>query len=126
MKVTLLLRSPFLDKIPSLKTLVVDLARRGVEINIISTIAHKYPVSDFKEYTNVKMTLVKQRTKKFDLPTSAKLLWVTLKSFSFHKSDYYIGGDTTGCHLLCLLKKVFSFKYINFVLEYLLSMNTPP
>ena len=118
MKITLLLRVPFLDKIPSLKTLIIDLARKDVDINIISTIDHKYPVSDFKRYPNIKMTLVKQRTRKSDLPTSAKLLWATLKSILFHKSDYYIGGDATGCHLLCWLKKVFSFKYINFILEY--------
>lgn len=118
MKVTLLLRVPFLDKIPSLKTLVIDLARRGIKINIVSTIAHKYPIPDFKEYPNVKMTLVKQRTRKFDLPTSAKLLWATLKTILWHKSDYYIGGDATGCHLLCWLRKISSFKYVNFVLEY--------
>ena len=106
MKVTLLLRVPFLDKIPSLKTLVIDLARRGIKINIVSTIAHKYPIPDFKEYPNVKMTLVKQRTRKFDLPTSAKLLWATLKTILWHKSDYYIGGDATGCHLLCWLRKI--------------------
>ena len=118
MKITLLLRVPFLDKIPSLKTLIAYLACKGVEINIISTVDGKYPISDFKEYPNIKMTLVKQRTKKFDLPTSIKLLLVALKSILFHKSDFYIGGDAMGCHLLCYLKKVISFKYINFVLEY--------
>ena len=118
MKITLLLRVPFLDKIPSLKALIIDLACKGVEINIISTIDYKYPTSDFKEYANVKMTLVKQRTKKIGLPTSVKLLYAILKSLLFNKSDFYIGGDCMGCHLLSCLKKAFDFKYINFVLEY--------
>lgn len=118
MKVTLLIRVPFLDKIPSLKTLIVDFAKRGVEITIISAINENYPVSDFSDFPNVKMVLVKQRTKKFELPTSAKLLLATIKNILFSKSNYYIGGDNARCHLLVILKKFFSFTYINFVLEF--------
>lgn len=118
MKVTLLLRVPFLDKIPNLKTLVVDFAKRGVDITIISTVNENYPVSDFCEFTNVKMVLVKQRTKRFGLPTSAKLLLVTINNILFNKSNYYIGCDNLANHLLTILKSFFSFTYINFVLEY--------
>ena len=34
MKITLLLRVPFLDKIPNLKTLIVDFAKKGVDITL--------------------------------------------------------------------------------------------
>ncbi|SHF36975.1 Glycosyltransferase involved in cell wall bisynthesis [Bacteroides faecichinchillae] len=118
MKVTLLLRVPFLDKIPNLKTLVVDLAKRGFDITIISAFNENYPVSDLSGFSNVKMVLVKQRTKKFELPTSAKLLLATIKNILFSKSIYYIGGDNYASHLLMILKKYFSFTYINFILEY--------
>ena len=118
MKVTLLLRVPFLDKIPNLKTLIVDLARRGIDIIIISTVNKDYPVSDFSDFANVKMVLVKQRTRRFELPTSAKLLFATIKNIFFSKSDYYIGGDNFANHLLMVLKRFVSFTYINFVLEY--------
>ena len=38
MKITLLLRVPFLDKIPNVKTLIVDFAKKGVDITIISAV----------------------------------------------------------------------------------------
>ena len=118
MKVTLVLRVPFLDTIPNLKTLIVDFAKRGVDITIISSVNERNPVSDFSDFKNVKMELVKQRTKRFELPTSAKLLLVTIKNILFNKSNYYIGSDILANHLLMVLKRFFSFTYINFVLEY--------
>ncbi len=118
MKITILLRAPFLDRIPSLKTLVVYLAKKGVEIEIISSSTDKNPLPDFSEYPNVRMALVKQRSRKLELPTSIKLLKVILQSVVCHKSDYYIGGDATACGILCKLRRLFSFRYVNFVLEY--------
>lgn len=118
MKVTILLRVPFLDKIPNLKTLVIALANKGVEIEIISSIDEKYPNPDFADYPNIKLTLVKMRKKKIEMPTSLKLLFSVLRSIMFSKSDYYIGGDDVACKILCLIRSRISFKYINFVLEY--------
>lgn len=118
MKVTVLIRVPFLDKIPSLKTLVIYLANKGVMVNIISAKSDKYQVSDFSEYPNIQMTLVKQRTKKFELPTSLKLILAVLKDKLFNRADFYIGGDNAGCHFLSKIKKLFGIKYVNFLLEY--------
>lgn len=118
MKITILLRAPFLERIPSLKTLVVDLAKKGNEIEIISSKDDKYPLPDLGEYPNVRMTLVKQRSSKLELPTSVKLLKAILRSVIFHKSDCYIGGDTVASSILCKLKRIFPIKYVNFVLEY--------
>lgn len=118
MKITILLRVPFLDKIPNLKTLVIALANRGIEIEIISSRDEKYLNSDFAEYPNIKLKLVESRKKKVELPTSLKLLFSVLRSIIFSKSDYYIGGDNVACNILCWIRNIFSFKYINFVLEY--------
>ncbi len=118
MKVTILLRSPFLEKIPSLKTLVINFAQRGVDVEIISSKDNKYPVPDFKDFSNIKMTLIRQRSKKMEAPTSLKLLQAVLRSILYHKSDYYIGGDDVASGILHQLKKVFHIKYINFILEY--------
>lgn len=57
MKITLLLRVPFLDKIPNLKTLIVDFAKKGVDITIISAVNENYPVSDLSRFSNVKWCL---------------------------------------------------------------------
>lgn len=118
MKITILLRVPFLDKIPNLKTLVIALANKGVEIEIISTADKKYPNPDFAEYPNIKLTLVETRKKKIEMPTSLKLLFSVLRSIMFSKSNYYIGGDNVACKILCWIRNIISFKYINFVLEY--------
>ncbi len=118
MKITVLLRVPFLDRIPSLKTLVVDLAKRGADIEIVSSTTGQYPLPDLHEYPNVKMVLVKQRTRKLELPTSVKLMKAVLKSIVFRKSDYYIGGDAVACGILCKIKRVLPIRYVNFVLEY--------
>lgn len=101
-----------------MKTLVVYLAKKGVGIEIISSTTDKYPLPDFSEYPNARMTLVKQRAKKLELPTSVKLLKAVLKSIICHKSDYYIGGDAAASSILCKLRRVFPIKYVNFVLEY--------
>lgn len=118
MKVTVLIRVPFLDKIPSLKTLVIYLARKGVRVNIISAKSENYPVSDFSEFPNIKMTLVNQRTKKFELPTSVKLLLAVLMDCLFSRADYYMGGDNTGSHLFAKIKRLLGIRYVNFLLEY--------
>lgn len=118
MKVTVLLRVPFLDRIPSLKTLIVCLAEKGVEIRIISSRDDSHTVPDFGKYPNVKMTFVKRRSRSFGIPTAVKLFFPVLRSILFCKSDYYVGGDSVANSILYRLRKLFRFGYVNFVLEY--------
>ncbi len=114
MKVTILLRAPFLNQIPSLKTLVIDLAGRGVEIEIISSRDGTHTPPDFGDYPNIRTKLVNARTGKIGIPTSLKLFLTVLWSMAFHRTDCYVGGDGVANAILCHLRKVFSF----FVLEY--------
>lgn len=118
MKITVLLRVPFLDKIPNLKTLIIYLAQKGHKIEIISTESANYPIPDLTDFPNIKLKLVNQRTKKIGIPTTIKLLYVVLLSMIFHKSNFYIGGDNSANKLLFTLKKFLSFNFINFLLEY--------
>lgn len=118
MTITVVLQSPFLDKIPSLKTLIVYLSQQGHRIKIISSVNPTYPVSDLSMFPNVKQILVKQRVRKFDLPTKVKLLLACLKDLCFGHSDVYIGGDDGGCFLLHKFHGWFNTKYVNFLLEF--------
>lgn len=118
MKITILLRVPFLDKIPNLKTLIIFLANKGYDIEIISTKSANYPIPDLTDFPNIKLKLVNQRTKKMGIPTSVKLLYVVMISILFHKSNVYIGGDNSANKLLFFIKKFLHFKHVNFVLEY--------
>lgn len=117
-KITILLQSPFLDRIPSLKTLILYLAQKGYQITLISTKNQKFPISDIDKIGDVKQVLVKQREHKFELPTKFKLVWEVLGNLLFNKSDIYIGGDDGGAYILYILKKFFKFKFVNFLLEY--------
>ncbi len=117
-KITILLRAPFLEKIPSLKTLIIYFAEHKVEVIIISPKSDKYLLSDFSMYPNIHQILVAKRKQKFEIPTSIKLMWMLLIDMLHGKSNYYIGGDYAGTYLLSILRKVANFKIINFLLEY--------
>lgn len=118
MTITVVLNSPFLDRIPSLKTLIVYLSKQGHSIKVISSVSPVFPVSDLSMCPNVKQILVKQRSRKFELPTKVKLLFRSLKDFLLDRSDVYIGGDDGGCHLLRIFYQLFKTKYVCFLLEY--------
>ncbi len=116
-KITFLLNSPFLDKIPSLKSLITYLAQQGHDITIITTKDEKYLVSHFRE-SNITQILVKRRTRKVELPTSVKLIFKIMKHSLCTKTDYYIGGDGVSNRLLYYISKFISIRKINFLLEY--------
>lgn len=118
MTITVVLQSPFLDRIPSLKTMIIYLSQQGHQIKVISSTNPIYPISDLSVFTNVKQILVRQRENKFELPTKIKLLLSVLKDFLFNRSDIYMGGDDGGCYLLNIFHRLFKARYVNFLLEY--------
>lgn len=117
-KVTILLQSPFLDRIPSLKTMIVYLAQRGYKIKIISSRCKEFPVSDIDSVVDVQQVLVKQRERKLELPTKVKLLLRLLADFVLRRPDVYVGGDDGGSTILALLKRILGIRFVNFLLEY--------
>ena len=117
MKITIVLRAPFLDRIPSLKNLIIYLANQGIRIKIISTSDSNYPPSKFSNL-NIKLIKTSVRTKKFQKPTVVGLAHNVICDFLFDKSDLYIGADSFACKLLYQMRKVFSFKFWDFLLEY--------
>lgn len=118
MTITVVLQSPFLDRIPSLKTLIVYLSKQGHNIKVISSVSPIFPVSDLSMCPNVKQILVEQREHKFELPTKIKLLLRVLKDILFKRSDIYVGGDDGGCYLLGVFHRLLKTRYVNFLLEY--------
>lgn len=115
--IVVLLRVPFLDKIPSLKTLIIYLSKRGYYITIISSYNEKYPQFDF-QLDNVSIYLVKQRRKTFEIPTSIKLLLKSVFIWCRMHPKFFIGGDCLANVLLFRLSRILPIKYINFLLEY--------
>lgn len=114
----ILLRVPFLDKIPSLKSLIIYFAKKNYKITIISSTDDKYVAFDF-DSTNIHLKLVKSRTKKIGIPTSIKLLAQLFKILLKKKRIYcIIGGDNYANLMLSKLNILFKIPYINFLLEY--------
>lgn len=117
MKVTIVIRSPFIDKIPSLKNLVIFLAENGIKVSLINTYHPNYPICDFKNYNiNVKTSPVRQ--KKLQLPTTIGLAKNVLLDILTDKANIYIGADVQACEILMRYKSIFHFRYWNFLLEY--------
>jgi hypothetical protein len=109
-------REPFLDKIPSLKTLLWYLSD-SYKIIIISTKGAKYSSPTFCN-KNIRIRLVNLRSKVLDVPTSIKILFEFLKIYTKNKPKICIGGDTYGNLLLRFLNIFFPFKHVFFMLEF--------
>lgn len=112
--IILLLRVPFLEKIPSLKTMVLYFAEQGFNIKIISSYDKQYPMFG-NTHRNIKYSLVKKRTRKFGIPTSLKLIYKFLLEYFSHKPACIIGGDVIANDIL---SRIVPFRYVNFLLEY--------
>lgn len=117
MKITIVLRSPFLDRIPSLKNLIIFLANKGIKIKVISCVHHRFPQANFDNNNIIKINS-KERQKKWGIPTSIKLFGNLIKDIIFDRSNIYIGGDELGCKIILKIKKIFHINYWNFLLEY--------
>lgn len=117
MKVSIVLRSPFLDKIPSLKNLIIYLSSKGIKVKVFTCSDLDYPGTVFED-KSIELYSVPVRTKKLQTPTLIRLGMALAKDLISDRSDIYIGADAPACKLLIKAKKYFSFKYWNFLLEY--------
>ncbi len=113
----LILRDPFLDKIPNLKTLIWHLLNNGYQITLITSETDRYPALSF-DHKKLRVIKVKQRSKKFELPTSVKLFLKTIQTVLKSKVNYLIGGDAYGNILASKGSRILRKKHIFFVMEY--------
>lgn len=112
-----IIKEPFLDRIPSLKTLLMFLAEKGNTVNILTSVSDKFILNTFS-HKNISFIKVKQRTKKFELPTFIKL---SIRAFAFlltNKINMTIGGDAIGNCIASKLSNIFKIKHLNFQLEF--------
>ena len=115
--ILLILKEPFLDRIPSLKTLIWFLLNRGYRITLITSESERCILLSF-EHRNLQVKKVKQRSKLLELPTTVKLLLKTLSFVLSQKVNFLIGGDATGNVIASKVAKILKKKHIFFVLEY--------
>ena len=116
-KIILLLRVPFIDMIPSLKTLVIYLTSKGYQITIISSQADNFSTLGYKS-ANINIKLVKERSHRLGIPTSIKLFFACFFQIIRIRPVWLIAGDGTAASLLCTLSRIVPINYIDFLLEY--------
>ena len=115
--ILLVLREPFLDRIPSLKTLVWFLLNHNHRITLITSESNKFILLSF-DHENLQIIKVKQRSKRFESPTTLKWLWKTLSFVLTRRVDYLMGGDAIGNIIASKISRLLVKKHIFFMLEY--------
>jgi glycosyltransferase involved in cell wall biosynthesis len=113
--IIILIYEPWIDKIPSLKSLILYLSKTN-KVFVISSKDDKYPEPSFLN-DNIKFILVKKRSAFLDFPTSLKLALTFLKCKWTNKIKFCIAGDY-GCIILWMLNLLVKFRYIHFFQEY--------
>ncbi|MCM1138979.1 MAG: hypothetical protein NC453_10465 [Muribaculum sp.] len=117
MKILLILKEPFLDRIPSLKTLVLHLASSGHKITLLTSKSSYFPAFT-TTHPNLTVNYVKERTAKLELPTTVKLMTAAVRAKILNHYDLIIGGDLWGNVVCNHLKKIGKTPHLFFVLEY--------
>lgn len=115
--ILLILKEPFLDRIPSLKTLIWYLMNKDYKITLITSKSDKFTLLSF-EHQNLRVIKVGQRTRKLELPTTIKLVLRTLLFVMIYRPDCLMGGDATGNIIASRVAHILKKRYIFFMLEY--------
>lgn len=115
--ILVILKEPFLDRIPSLKTLVLFLCDKGLKVTILTSSSKRFGAFS-TEHTNLEIISIRERTHKHELPTTLKLALKTIRYLISHKIDTIIGGDLWGNVIASKISPYFKGKYVFFALEF--------
>ena len=115
--ILLVLREPFLDRIPSLKSLLWFLANKGYKITIITSESKNFTLMSFN-HDKIRVLKVKQRRHMLELPTSVKIVLRSILYIAFNRIDFIIGGDMIGNIISTKIASLFNCKHVFFMLEY--------
>ena len=113
----LIIREPFIDRIPSLKTFIWFLLQNNINITVITSKSDKFPLISIS-HKNLTIKYVKERSKIIETPTFLKLIFKTYLNLINSKIDYILGGDAYGNIIASNIAHLFHIPYINFILEY--------
>jgi len=122
-KILLVIKEPYLDKIPSLMSLLRYFSLQGAGVTIVSVVADEYPVPAFDDCPNVTFLGIGQKRKKFSMPTSLRLLLgvgrhIATGSLGKERYDCIIGSGSHGNLAAFLVAKMTGSLYVNYCIEY--------
>jgi glycosyltransferase involved in cell wall biosynthesis len=113
----LIMRLPFLEKVPNALYLVRFLADRGYAVRILSTSDPMYPLPEAVD-EQVSYEAIPRRERGERIPTSIRLLARALSLVRREPPCCILGLDPTGNIIASMVKKLTGVPYANFVLEY--------
>lgn len=118
MSILLIIKEPFLDRIPSLKTLIwYFMEKMGYDVTVLMSSSNRFPGISF---THKKMNVIsiKERTRKIEFPTTLKLMMKAYAHMCSKKYDFIIGGDAYGNIIAANLARIKKIPHIFFMMEY--------
>lgn len=116
-KILTIVKEPFLDRIPSLKTLILDLCEKDCMVTLLTSRSKRFSGLS-TSHKNLKVVTIDERSKKFESPTTFKILMKSLSVLLANKFDYIIGGDAWGNIIASKLKCMYSCPHVFFALEF--------
>lgn len=118
-KILCVIREPFIDRIPSLKSLLILLSESDKSVEILTTTDEKFVKPTFLNQ-NIHLHQVSQRTNReyLPIPTTVKLLFSTFKFVLFNNYQAIIGAGSYGMIASYFVSKLLRKKFIAFCIEF--------
>lgn len=118
-KVLCVIREPFIDRIPSLKSLLILFSESDIKVEILTTSDEKYVKPSFlNENILLKEVSQRERNSLNLLPTSLKLLFTTIKLLFSNNYGAIIGSGRNGMIASFFVSKLLKKKFIAFCIEF--------
>ncbi len=116
-EILVILKEPFLDRIPSLKTLILYLCDNNCHITLLTSSSKRFSGLT-TEHNNLKVVTIDERSSKLEAPTTLKILLKYMSVMSRKRFDCVIGGDAWGNVIASKLNWLYSCPYVFFALEF--------
>lgn len=119
MKLIVIHKEPFMDRVPNLKSFILYAAQNNHEILLLTTKSRKFPEPSFLS-GNIRYIAIRERTRLFQLPTFIRfnLLCISvLISMMFKKYKLILAGHSA-LVLGCMISIIRLKNYCSFIIEY--------
>jgi glycosyltransferase involved in cell wall biosynthesis len=114
----LVMRVPFLARIESLMRLVEHLAGCGQRVTVVSPVDERFPPPRFMAPGIVHVPVETRRAGGTRVPTTARLLALSLREARRTRPAYVVGSDQVAGIIGSALSRLFSVPYVYYCLEY--------
>lgn len=121
--ILLVIKEPYLDKIPNLMTLIRFFDLKGDRVTIISIVNDNYLIPGFGDSSRISLYKVQPGKSRYSLPSSVKLFFhvagfLASERLHGHSYDCLIGTGYYGNLIAMFMSRFFGRIFVNHCLEY--------